>query len=271
MDLYLNAARASSKLFTNRYSSSFSLASRLYAPDIRTDIYAVYGLTRVADEIVDSYHGPYAADMLHEYEQEIYRALQRGYSPNPIIHAFQATANDCAIDAQLLQPFFESMATDLSSHSFDNDSYRRYIYGSAEVIGLMCLKIFCAGNASDYQQLQAGAAYQKINFLRDMADDYHKLGRYYFPVDDYVTFNDSTKQLIIQDIQADFSQAVPAMTQLPTSARRAVWTSYRYYNVLLKKLERADVATLKSRRLRLSTAHKLYLLCLPLTLQAGRP
>jgi phytoene/squalene synthetase len=182
MDLYLSTSRAGSRLFTNAYSSSFGLARRLFSKSIRQHIYDIYGLTRIADEIVDTYHGPHAEAMLNELEAETYRAMERGYSANPIVHAFQATARQFGITQALLKPFFASMRTDLTKKSFTASQYQAYIYGSAEVVGLMCLRVFCNGDDARYDSLKdgaskLGAAYQKVNFLRDIAEDYKELGR----------------------------------------------------------------------------------------------
>lgn len=264
MDLYLATAQASSRLFTNAYSSSFGLASRLFGKSIRPHIYNIYGLTRIADEIVDTYKGADAGKILDELEQETYRAMNRHYSANPIVHAFQATARQFGIDKTLLQPFFASMRTDLTKRSFSQAEYQRYIHGSAEVVGLMCLRVFC-NNDAQYAQLaqgarKLGAAYQKVNFLRDLAADHNDLKRCYFPDLTYDSFDEAAKQAIIADIRADFAVAAPTINELPTGAKRAVRASYRYYQALLDKLATTPAATIKTRRIRISNARKLSLL-----------
>lgn len=265
MDLYLTTAQASSRLFTNAYSSSFGMASRLFSKPIRQHIYNIYGLTRIADEIVDTYKGGEAKTVLDELERETYAALQRHYSANPIVHAFQDTARQFGIDASLLQPFFASMRTDLTKQTFTQKEYAQYIHGSAEVVGLMCLRVFCKGNGEQYLQLapgasKLGAAYQKVNFLRDLAADHNELQRCYFPGVTYAGFDEATKQAIIADIRADFAIAAPTIKELPVGARRAVRASYRYYTALLDKLEHTAAATIKKRRVRISNARKLSLL-----------
>lgn len=268
MDLYLSCARATARLFTNRYSTSFSMATRLFGREMRPHVYAIYGLTRVADEIVDSYHGPAAAALLSELEAETYRALERGYSANPIVHAFQSSAHECGISADLLQPFFSSMRTDLTETSFSAKAYATYIHGSAEVVGLMCLRVFCRGNQADYDQLapgaaRLGAAYQKINFLRDIAADQTELGRYYFPIGSFADFDDTIRDAVVADIDQDLAVARPAISKLPSGVRRAVQASYRYYSSLLAKLRQTPATTLRSRRVRVSNARKLSSLLLP--------
>lgn len=265
MELYLSTTQACSRLFTRSYSSSFSMASLLFSKSIRKHIYAIYGLTRVADEIVDTYTGSESRALLDELEQETYRAIQRHYSTNPLVHAFQATAEQFGIDESLLMPFFASMRSDIIARRFTKTEYNNYIHGSAEVVGLMCLRVFCDGDSEQYDQLKTGAsklgaAYQKINFLRDMAADYSSLNRVYFPGVGYDSFDETAKRDIIADIQADFAVAQPSIRQLPSGARKAVSASFRYYTALLAKLERTPAKTIKLKRVRISTARKLLLL-----------
>ncbi len=262
MDLYNTVSAATAKLFTEKYSTSFQLASRLFDKTIRPDIYNVYGLVRIADEIVDTYHVKDAKVLLDDLEKEVYAAIERGYSVNPIVHAFQITANSAGITQELIKPFFASMRTDLGAVRLNQKQYQDYIYGSAEVVGLMCLKVFVAGNQKQYEDLRPGAqrlgaAYQKVNFLRDFAHDSQVLNRSYFPAVDYKTFNDAAKAKIIKDIEADFAAAEPYVKKLPQNARAAVATSYRYYSELLKALQSASVNDIKTNRIRLPNAKKL--------------
>ncbi len=262
MDLYNTASAATAKLFTEKYSTSFQLASRLFDKTIRPDIYNVYGLVRIADEIVDTYHGKDAKILLDDLETEVYAAIGRGYSVNPIVHAFQITANSSGITQELIKPFFASMRTDLGAVRLNQKQYHDYIYGSAEVVGLMCLKVFVNGDSKRYEQLKPGAqrlgsAYQKVNFLRDFAHDSQVLNRSYFPAVDYKTFNDAAKAKIIKDIEADFAAAEPYVKKLPQNARAAVATSYRYYSELLKALQSASANDIKTNRIRLPNAKKL--------------
>ncbi len=265
MDLYLRTSQASSQLFTNAYSSSFGLASRLFSKQVRVHIYTIYGLTRIADEIVDTYKGPQAREILNQLEAETYQAIKRGYSANPIIHAFQATANQFGITKTLLQPFFQSMRSDLTIKKLDQAEYETYIYGSAEVVGLMCLRVFCSGRDAQYNRLKAGAAklgsaYQKVNFLRDLHADHAELGRCYFPGVTFKTLDEAAKKTITQDIRADFAEALPAIQKLPAGSKRAVMASYRYYMALLTKLEATPIEIIKKRRIRINNARKVMLL-----------
>ncbi len=264
-DRYLDTSRAASRLFMNSYSSSFGIASRLFAKPVRLHMYNVYGLTRLADEIVDTYRGAHAEQLLDELEAETHRALERGYSANPIVHAFQDTARTFGFERELLQAFFSSMRTDLRQHTFTKAEYRVYIHGSAEVVGLMCLHVFCASDQAQYRELQAGAsrlgaAYQKVNFLRDIATDYRELGRMYFPGIDFDTMTEADKAAIVTDIEADFAIAEPALQRLPPSAQRAVRASYRYYSALLAKLKATPIEQIKTHRIRISNVRKLRLL-----------
>lgn len=262
MDLYDTVAQDSARLLTRSYSSSFGMASSLFPQPMRQHIYNIYGLVRVADEIVDTYHGNRASELLDGLEQETRAALHDGYSANIIVHAFQITARKYGIDDSLLTPFFASMRTDLTAKRFDQQQYERYIHGSAEVIGLMCLRVFAAGDTKMYASLQPGAAslgaaYQKVNFLRDLADDWRLLGRYYFPVGSYEGFDDVIKAMITADIRADFERARPAIAALPVSARKAVQLSYAYYSKLLAGLEATPAAMIRKKRLSVSKARKL--------------
>ncbi|MFZ1301830.1 MAG: phytoene/squalene synthase family protein [Candidatus Microsaccharimonas sp.] len=251
---------------TKRYSTSFSASSRLFSPTIRRNVYAIYGLVRIADEVVDTYKGQDTEKVLKELQKELYVALDRGYSTNPIIEAFVLTAITYKIDESLIEPFFKSMMMDLNPVIFTKELYKEYIYGSAEVIGSMCLRVFCEGDDKLYKELHKGAralgaAYQKVNFLRDMAADYHELGRVYFPDVHFGTFNDDIKQKIIVDIEKDFLLAKDALKNLPDGSRRAVEMSVVYYEALLKKLKKTPSDIIKQKRIRISNAGKtaLYL------------
>jgi len=263
MELYTQTSYELAEQLTKRYSTSFSASSRLFTKDIRKHIYAIYGLVRVADEIVDTYRGADAVDQLNNLKTELYRALESGFSANPIVHAFIVTAHEYAIDNELIEPFFESMASDLANTTMTDAEYRRYIYGSAEVVGLMCLKVFTK-QTGDYAELAPGAqalgaAYQKVNFLRDIKADYEALGRLYFPGVTYESFDDTAKAAITADIRHDFSTALPALKRLPNNCRGAVTTSYEYYRALLDKLEQVPATELKQRRLRVADVKKVLL------------
>lgn len=265
MELYSKVSYKSSRSLTLAYSTSFGTSSFLFSPSLRRHIYAIYGLVRVADEIVDTYQGDDAGILLDRLELDTYAAIQRGYDTNPLIHAFAETARRYKIDSELIAPFFKSMRIDLAPATYSELLYSEYIYGSAEVVGLMCLRVFCIDNNEQYNQLKTGAsalgaAYQKVNFLRDMAYDYEKLGRVYFPNVTFEPFTEEDKQAIISDIKTDFTTAHEALVRLPKSSRIAVMASYLYYATLLKKLETTSVSDIKSRRIRINNLHKLALL-----------
>ena len=265
MDLYTKTSYELSRHLTLQYSTSFGKSTKLFSKDIQPHIFAIYGLVRVADEIVDTYRGDDQEVQLDDLENETYRALTTGYSANPLVHAFAQTATQFAITKTLIAPFFLSMRLDLTPQTYTQSLYETYIYGSAEVIGLMCLKVFTKGDEAAYNHLEPGAsalgaAYQKVNFLRDIASDYEERGRVYFPGLSYGAFTDSAKQDIVADIRADFEKAAPAVAQLPPNARRAVRLSYLYYTELLKALEKASAETIKTRRVRVPDTKKVTLL-----------
>ena len=265
MDLYSEVSYDVSKLVTQRYSTSFSMSTRLFDEKIRPAIYAVYGLVRIADEIVDSYRGDDAKELLSRLEQDSYRAIKRGYDTNPIIHSFAVSAKQYGIDKELIEPFFKSMAMDLEPAEYTDTLYEQYIYGSAEVVGLMCLRVFCEGDAQKYTVLAPGAralgsAYQKVNFLRDIAADYKELGRLYFPGVHFETFDDGVKHAIITDIEKDFVVAREYISQLPHNSQKAVSLSYLYYSRLLIELTKTPAVSLKKQRVRIATVRKLVLL-----------
>lgn len=265
MELYDQVAYETSKHLTLRYSTSFGISSRFFSKEMQPHIYAIYGLVRIADEIVDTYKGPGAAAALDELEQSTYDSLLSGYSTNLIIHSFVSTARKYGIDRTLLAPFFDSMRMDLAPQEYSASKYHAYIYGSAEVVGLMCLRVFCDGDDDEYERLRPGAAalgsaYQKVNFLRDLATDYKELGRLYFPGVTYEKFDESAKRDIIADIEKDFDKALPSLLKLPVSSRKATLISYVYYRELLKKLENTPASIIKTTRIRLPSRRKLVLI-----------
>jgi 15-cis-phytoene synthase len=263
VDLYTKTSYLLSQQLTDAYSTSFGWSIRLFPKDSRRHVYALYGLVRLADEIVDTYRGTDAEAQLAAFEAETYRALEHGYSTNPIIHAFAMTARQYLIERELIDPFFASMRADLApAHAYAEHEYTAYIHGSAEVIGLMMMKLFV--DDAEYQKLsegarRLGAAYQKINFLRDIKAD-HAIDRWYFPGSTYDTFDDAAKQVVMNDIKDDLAIAAPAIDQLPRSARAAVALSYRYYNELLRRIDATAAATLKQRRVRIPDAQKLFIM-----------
>ena len=276
LERYHQVSYELSRRLTLRYSTSFGLSSRLFDAKIRPHIYAIYGLVRVADEIVDSYQGPKQGDILSDLEKDTILAMQTGYSANVIVHCFVQTARMFKIPEEDIKAFFWSMRLDISKSQYDQAGYEKYIYGSAEVIGLMCLRVFLGpDNDSEYQALAPGAqrlgsAYQKINFLRDMAADYQERGRVYFPDASFDTINQSMKQQLTDDMRADLSIAKQSVDALPYSARSAVRLSYRLYEQLLQQLERADITEIKQRRLRVSNVIKFRFLAVELVRKALR-
>ena len=265
MDTYTKFCYAASRDLTLTYSTSFGISSQLFSKSIRRHIYAIYGLVRIADEIVDTYPGADRREQLDSFEAETYIAMHSGYSTNPIIHAFSLTAREYAIEKKLITAFFKSMRMDLEPKVYTQTLYETYIYGSAEVIGLMCLRIFCNQDQILYGSLESGAkalgaAYQKINFLRDLGADYKELGRLYFPGLTFDSFNDKTKQTIIKDIRKDIASASDSLIRLPKSSRIAVNTSLTYYLKLLNKIERLPASEIKRKRVRINNAQKVLLL-----------
>lgn len=263
MERYDEVSQHTSEMIAKSYSTSFSMATRLFTSDIKRHIYNIYGLVRVADEIVDTYGGTDATRLLNTLELDVYQVLQSGYSSNPVVQAFGLTARQFKIGRPLIAPFFTSMRTDLTRKSFNEKQYAEYIHGSAEVIGLMCLKIFCPGK-HDYNQLAPGAqalgsAFQKINFLRDFADDYQRLGRCYFPNASFASFDTAAQKTIVEDIADDLAKASAALSQLPASSRPAVRLAYQYYSRLLHRLASASPEEIKHQRIRVHDSYKLIL------------
>ena len=263
MELYNQASYKASKLITNEYSTSFGLSIRLFEASLRPHIYAIYGLVRIADEVVDTYTGKDRLKVLNDLEKQTMAAIITGYSTNPIIHAFALTAQKYDIDGSLIAPFFESMRMDITPQVFDQELYDTYIYGSAEVVGLMCLKVF-TDDIKRYNQLEKGAgklgaAYQKINFLRDIAADAEGLGRWYFPISSFAAFDDKAKNAIVRDIEKDLAAAKKAITKLPDSSQKAVSLSYQYYSELLKKIKLTPATQLRQKRIRVNNLQKAIL------------
>lgn len=269
-ELYTSTSYEAAKLVTNNYSTSFSKSSQLFDGSIRHHIYAIYGLVRIADEIVDTYNGSDMLSVLNDLEETTVRSLKTGFSSNPIVHAFATTARLTNIDENLIKPFFKSMRMDIEPVEYTQKVYEEYIYGSAEVIGLMCLKVFCYDESKEMQSKQylkleagaraLGAAYQKVNFLRDMKSDHDERGRIYFPGVTFYDFNDKQKDAIIKDIKKDFKKAKPAVARLPKNARKAVTLSFALYHELVSKLENSTADEIKTSRIRVNNAKKLQLL-----------
>ncbi|MEC8547545.1 MAG: phytoene/squalene synthase family protein [Bacteroidota bacterium] len=252
-----------SKLVTNRYSTSFSLGTRLLDSSIRTDIYNIYGFVRFADEIVDSFHEFNKEKLLNRFEEDLMHAIKYKISLNPILNSFQFTVNDKKIDLELIQAFLESMRMDLNKNNYKTKGeYQKYIYGSADVVGLMCLKVFVNGDTSKYQKLKPyamslGSAFQKVNFLRDLNADFENLERTYFPNLNVSSFDEKTKDKIINEIETDFDNAVKGIFLLPESSRLGVYIAYQYYNKLLLKLKNTPSKKIQSARIRVPNYQKM--------------
>ena len=256
-------SQACSKLTTERYSTSFSSAIRLLNADIQTPIYNIYGFVRFADEIVDTFHDQDKSVLLARFKGETYDAIERGISLNPILHSFQITVNRYNIDHGLIEAFFKSMEFDLEKRSYDQSGYEEYIYGSAEVVGLMCLYVFLDGDHSEYERLKPharslGAAFQKVNFLRDVRADYQDLDRVYFPGVDFRQFTPDMKKRIEDDIDRDFRHAYEGIVQLPLKARFGVYLAYKYYLSLFKKIRRVQPQRILDERIRIPNYAKAW-------------
>lgn len=261
IDVYTQSAQLTSRAITQSFSTSFSSAIRLFGKPIQQDIHNIYALVRVADEVVDTYKGADALKILNDLEHEVYATLQRNFSANIVVHAFCRTAQSYNIDEQLIEPFFASMRMDISKKRFNASEYKRYIYGSAEVVGLMCLKVFVKANSSEYENLKEGAmalgaAFQKVNFLRDIKDDYETRGRYYFPIGSFEKFSDTEKEEVIRDIQRDFKAAQVAIKMMPKAARSATQLAYEYYSKLLEQLAEMSAVDILQRRASVGTFAK---------------
>lgn len=259
--LFHDASENCSRVVTEKYSTSFSSAIRMLHRDLRTPIFNIYGFVRFADEIVDSFHGYDKHTLLAEFKNETWEAIARGISLNPILNSFQRTVNEYNIDHALIEAFFHSMEMDLSQTRYDSEGYKEYIYGSAEVVGLMCLYVFCDGKKEMYDKLEAparslGAAFQKVNFLRDFNADFNGLSRVYFPGCDFSNFTRCDKEKIEADIQLDFDQAYEGILRLPMKSRFGVYVAYKYYLSLFRKIKQLQPATVLQQRVRIPNYRK---------------
>jgi phytoene/squalene synthetase len=262
MDLYLKVSLDSSKLLTQAYSTSFSSGIRTLDAGYHDAIYAVYGFVRLADEIVDTFHEQDKAALLARFRADTFRAIDEKISLNPILHSFQWVVNTFQIGHDLIDAFLISMEMDLTDRVYDVETYKTYIYGSAEVVGLMCLRVFCLGDAAQYDDLRAdacalGSAFQKINFLRDIRSDFDERGRVYFPGVDFATFSDAEKKAIEADIQLDFDAGLRGIGNLPKPAKKGVLLAYEYYIRLFEKIKAIPAARVKEERIRVPDWEKL--------------
>lgn len=263
--LFHNASYQCSRAVTRQYSTSFASAIRLLHVDLRTPIYNIYGMVRLADEIVDTFHDHDKEQLLADFKRQTFEAIDQKISLNPILQAFQITVNKYNIDAALIESFFNSMESDLTKKEYDHDAYREYIYGSAEVVGLMCLYVFCEGENQKYQALQAsaralGAAFQKVNFLRDIRADFNDLSRMYFPNCNFLNFTAEDKLEIEREIEQDFTDAFVGIRNLPLKARFGVYVAYKYYYSLFKKIKSAEPSQIMQQRFRIGNHQKAFIL-----------
>ncbi len=254
-----------SRLITQRYSTSFTLGIKTLDKKLHLPIYAIYGFVRYADEIVDTFHDQDKQNLLTRFKKDTYEAIEAGISLNPVLHAFQLIVNKYKIDVDLIEAFLHSMEMDLDFKTYNDSKYHEYIYGSAEVVGLMCLKVFCEGDESMYQKLREpacklGAAFQKVNFLRDIKSDFEERGRVYFPGVDFNQFDKNVKSLIEEDIQKDFDDSLIGIEQLPKSAKLGVKVAYLYYQKLFDKIKGLPAETITQKRIRIPNSQKISLL-----------
>jgi phytoene synthase len=264
MQLFQEVSSECSKLTTERYSTSFSSAIHLLHKDLRKPIYNIYGFVRFADEIVDTFHEHDKSTLLAEFKKETYASIERGISLNPILNSFQQIVNEFEIEHELIEAFFNSMESDLTNQRYDSVGYSNYIYGSAEVVGLMCLHVFCDGDKNQYNFLKPyaqalGAAFQKVNFLRDIKADSQQLKRTYFPGVDFNHFTPQNKAEIENDIQHDFQLAFKGIMKLPVKARFGVYVAYKYYLSLFKKIKSTEPKILLENRIRIPNYSKAFI------------
>lgn len=254
------------KRITVSYSTSFSWGIKAFAPEYRDPIFAIYSFVRIADEIVDTFHDFNKAELLKKFEDDTWDAIEKGISTNPVLQAFQETVRKYRIDHELIKAFLKSMEMDLSNSSYDRNNYNDYIYGSAEVVGLMCLKVFVDGKEDKYNELEysarmLGAAFQKVNFLRDIQSDISERGRIYLPgVHHYDFIDNANKSSLEKEVENEFREAFKGILKLPIKVKLGVYSAYLYYLMLFRKIKKMDVDQLRSSRVRISNWYKFYLL-----------
>ena len=262
-ELFDHISEECSKNVTKSYSTSFSLATKMLSSSIRQDIYNIYGFVRFADEIVDSFHNYNKEELFKRFVADLDHALEEKISLNPILNSFQRTVHKYGIQKELINAFLNSMRLDLKKKNYKSlKEYKDYIYGSADVVGLMCLKVFVSGNNKEYKKLKPfamalGSAFQKVNFLRDLNDDYQKLDRVYFPGVEYSSFDENAKNKIMIDIENDFSEALKGIYMLPNNSKFGVYAAYKYYKRLLIKLKRSSYLKIKKERIRVPNYQKV--------------
>lgn len=259
--IFDNLSHDMSEMATKRYSTSFSMGIKRLSKDLHEAIYGIYGFVRFADEIVDSFHGFDKEKLLADFKQQTYAAIEDKISLNPILNSFQFAVNQYEIPLELIDQFLYSMEMDLSDRTYDQKEYEKYILGSAEVVGLMCLKVFVRGDEAEYEKLKPsamklGSAFQKINFLRDISADYKELGRTYFPGINMDSFNKTIKKEIEADIRIDFEAGYEGIKQLPKDSRFGVYMAYKYYFKLFQKIQNTDPDVIMQERVRIPNNKK---------------
>jgi phytoene synthase len=262
--LFDTVSKKASKMVTRQYSTSFSLGIQFLNKDFHEPIYGIYGFVRFADEIVDSFHDFDKATLLQEFKHETYLSVDRGISLNPILNSFQKVVNDYGIETELIETFLKSMEMDLEKKDYSEEGYKQYILGSAEVVGLMCLRVFTEGNTKLYDELKPfamslGSAFQKINFLRDLNADYLGMGRVYFPNINISELNEETKAEIERDIELDFNMGLKGIKMLPKRSRLGVYVAYIYYRSLFNKIKKLNAAHIMEERIRIPNPQKVAL------------
>lgn len=265
LNLYHNLSVEISRLITHRYSTSFTKGIQLLHKSLHNDIYAIYGFVRLADEIVDTFHEHDKTNLLTQFKNQTYQAIKEKISTNPVLHAFQMTYHRFGFTIDLVEAFFKSMEMDLTHSTYNQSLYHEYIYGSAEVVGLMCLHVFTGNDKKLYSELaepakKLGAAFQKVNFLRDLNADFHLRGRIYFPDIDFTRFNNMVKRKIEEDIDADFKAAFPAIDKLPDKVKPGVYTAFIYYRELFYKIQKTPASKIQQSRIRIPDWHKIILM-----------
>lgn len=270
MNLFDQTTYECSRLITRRYSTSFTLGIRTLDTRYHFSIYAIYGFVRYADEIVDTFHDKDKRTLLNRFREDTFSAIEEKVSLNPVLHSFQDVVNTFQIDHHLIDAFLNSMEMDLENQTYNDAGYKEYIYGSAEVVGLMCLKVFLEGNQQAYNELlpyakSLGAAFQKVNFLRDLKSDFDERGRVYFPGVDFNKFGTKEKAEIEEDIQHDFDQAYIGIKKLPAGSRLGVYLAYLYYLQLFRKIKNLPASRIKTERIRIPDLYKMILLIKTIT------
>ena len=265
LSLYNQTCLECSSLITRRYSTSFSMGIRVFDKKYRSPIYAIYGFVRFADEIVDTFHDFPKKELLDKFRRDTFEAIESGISLNPVLHSFQNVVNKYNIERELIDAFLDSMEMDLNLNAYEDNLYKKYIYGYAEVVGLMCLRVFVNGDENMYKHLYAsarslGSAFQKINFLRDIKSDFDERGRVYFPGVDFRSFSQVDKLQIESDIKKDFDDALLGITQLPQGVRFGVYLAYKYYTKLFQKIKSASPTKVKEERIRVKDSRKVVLI-----------